>query len=79
MILKELKILKENLDCNPIVHVSHTMDKYVSYSKTRGSVYISDEVTRLEWTSDDVQELLWDSVADNIIRIYQEHRLEGRL
>tara|TARA_R100000808_G_C2092291_1_gene112238 strand:- start:555 stop:776 length:222 start_codon:yes stop_codon:yes gene_type:complete len=73
MILKELKILEENLDCNPVVHVSHTMDKYVSYSKT------SDKVTRLEWTSDDVQELLWDSVTDNIIRIYQEHRLEGRL
>ena len=60
---KELKILEENLDCNPDVYVAHTINKHVFHP----------------WTSDDVQELLWDSVADNIIRIYQEHRLEGRL
>ena len=60
---KEHKIITENLDCNPDVYVAHTINKYVSYP----------------WTSDDIQELLWDSVSDNIIRIYQEHRLENRL
>ena len=60
---QELKIATENLDCNPDVYVAITINDYVPYP----------------WTSYDIQELLWDSVLDNIIRIYQEHRLENRL
>ena len=60
---KEHKIITENLDCNPDVYVAHTINNYISYP----------------WTSDEIKELLWDSVLDNIVRIYQEHRLENRL
>ena len=60
---RESKILEENLDCNPDVYVAHTINEYVSYP----------------WTSEEVDEVLWDAVQDNIIRIYQEHRLEERL
>ena len=60
---RESKILEENLDCNPDVYIAHTINNYISYP----------------WTSDEIKELLWDSVLDNIVRIYQEHRLENRL
>jgi hypothetical protein len=33
----------------------------------------------IDMNSDEIQELLWDSVQDNIIRIIQEHRIEGIL
>jgi|13_taG_2_1085334.scaffolds.fasta_scaffold170158_2 hypothetical protein len=33
----------------------------------------------IDMSSDEIQELLWDSVQDNIIRIIQEHRIEGIL
>ena len=32
-----------------------------------------------DMSSDEIQELLWDSIQDNIIRIVQEHRIEGIL
>ncbi len=47
--------------------------------KERGGLIMVNQMLSNEWNEYDVQELLWDSIQDNIIRIYQEHRLEDRL
>jgi len=49
------------------------------FEETKGCKYDYDQMLSNQWNEYDVQELLWDSIQDNIIRIYQEHRTEGSL
>lgn len=54
---------------------SKEIDIYLSYI----SLESIDSGKYIDLSSNEIQELLWDSVQDNIIRIVQEHRIEGRL
>jgi hypothetical protein len=65
MIRKE-EILLKNIDMASVLE------------EPKGLIMVNQMLSN-QWNEYDVQELLWDSIQDNIIRIYQEHRTEGSL
>ena len=65
MIRKE-EILLKNIDMASV------------FEEPKGLI-MDNQMLSNQWNEYDVQELLWDSIQDNIIRIYQEHRTEGSL